>query len=252
MPRASGSITPTLWDIRTEAISGFLTNGANNLLLELPWNGQDCVSLVAATVSVPTASTPAGANLMLLATGLPTSVCVGLPVIQSFVVTNAGPAGAANVRFSYSLPANATLVTQHVSQGSCSLSNGVVFCQLGGIAASASVTIELTVLFGSEGTNSIQPSLQSDTPDPAPGDNSITLEIVALGPPTLVIERGASGVQLSWPALPAFDPFALEQATNLTFPILWLPVEASRQTDLGRYRVDLPMMDARFFRLRKP
>lgn len=251
VPRVTGSVTPTLWDIRTEDISSFMTNGSNNLLLELPWNGQDCVSLVAATVSVPAASAPAEADLM-LATTVPSSVCVGLAVVQSFLVTNAGPTAAANVRLGYTLPASATLVTLHVSQGSCSLSNGVVFCQLGNLEASAIVTIELTVLFGSEGTNSAKASLLSDTSDPAPNDNHITSEIVALGPPTLAIERGATGVQFSWPALQAFDPFGLEQATNLTFPIFWAPVEASRQTNLGRFRVVLPIMDARFFRLRKP
>jgi uncharacterized repeat protein (TIGR01451 family) len=252
VPRAGVGVGATLWDIRTEDISAFLTPGANNLALELPWNTQDCISLVAATVSVPTASTPSEANLMLLATGVPSSVCVGLQVVQSFTVTNTGPADAANVRLNYPLPPNAALVTQHVTQGTCSLSNGVVFCQLSNIAASASVTIELTVLFGSEGTNSIQASLQSDTSDPFPSDNSITLEIVASGPPALFIERSTSGLQLSWPALPAFELFALEQATNLTLPIFWASVEANRQTEPGRHRVDLPIMEARFFRLRKP
>jgi hypothetical protein len=49
-----------------------------------------------------------------------------------------------------------------------------------------------------------------------------------------------------------FDPFTLEQATNLTSPILWAPVEATRQTQQGRHRVDLQLGDAQFFRLRKP
>lgn len=253
VPRASfPGVGATLWDIRTEDISTFLTPGTNSLLLELPWNGSDCVSLVAATISVPAVSAPSEANLRLLATSIPLSVCVGLPVVQAFTVTNAGPADAANVRLNYALPPSVTLMTQHVSQGSCFLSNGVVLCHLGNIAAGSSVTIELTLLFGGEGTNSIQPNIQSDTPDPAPDDNSITLQMVASAPPTLLIERVSLGVRLSWPALPAFDPFNLEQATNLTSPIFWAPVEATRQTDLGHHHVDLPVVDVRFFRLRKP
>ena len=252
VPRAAIGVGATLWDIRTEDISSFLTPGTNNLLLALPWNGQDCISLVVATVSVPSVGAPLEANLMLMATSTQSTVCVGLPVVQSFAVTNAGPGDAANVRLNYALPASVTLVTQRVSQGSCSVSNGIVLCQLGNVAASANVTLELTLLFGGEGTNSIQPSVQSDTPDPAPTDNSITLQIVASPPPALLIERVSPGVQLSWPALPAFDPFTLEQATNLTSPIFWAPVEATRQTEQDRYRVDLPTTDARFFRLRKP
>jgi len=74
---------------------------------------------------------------------------------------------------------------------------------------------------------------------------------VLLPLPALGVSLSANAMSLSWPVW-ASD-WSLYAATNLTPPVLWIPVTNAVGTNSGQFNVSLPMASAaQFFRLSSP
>ncbi len=118
------------------------------------------------------------ANLAVSEGASANAVNVGTQVTYTISVKNNGPAQATNVMLSDTVPAGATIGSAQASQGTCSApANGVMSCALGTLAASASATVSFGATATSGGTLTNTASVSSDQFDPAPSDNSTSLDV---------------------------------------------------------------------------
>ncbi len=75
----------------------------------------------------------------------PDPVVLGGNVTYTLMAANAGPSPATGVTITDNLPTAATFVSATPSQGSCARSEGVLTCNLGTLAASASATVTVVM-----------------------------------------------------------------------------------------------------------
>src|SRR5262249_47928252 len=106
-------------------------------------------------------------------------------------VTNKGPSTAKNVSVSHALPPSAIYVTSSASQGSCSLSGGVVSCSLGDMPALSTATITVIVTPTATGTITSSASVASSQPDFDTSNTSATV-IPHVSPPTADLVVGVA------------------------------------------------------------
>ncbi len=114
------------------------------------------------------------ADLAVTATAAPNPVTVGSPLTYILTVHNNGPNAAANVLASDTLPADASLVSATTTQGSC-FGSFAIACNLGTVAAGASVKITIVVTPTQAGTAIDHANVSSSNPDPTPGNNDATV-----------------------------------------------------------------------------
>jgi uncharacterized repeat protein (TIGR01451 family) len=125
---------------------------------------------------------PAATDLSVHQSG-PVSPLVGSNATYFVTVSNAGPVSATNVVLADLLPEMATFVSAFPSQGSCSHTNGIVNCPLGGLGSNGVATVAVTVWVRSPGrlvnvTRVIGGAL-------APANDVITLTSTAVFGPVL-------------------------------------------------------------------
>jgi uncharacterized repeat protein (TIGR01451 family) len=80
-------------------------------------------------------------NDIALSATAPIDVLVGDPMAYQFIITNTGPSAASGVILTDVLSTNSSFLSALSSQGTCSVSNGVVTCDLGSLAASARANV---------------------------------------------------------------------------------------------------------------
>jgi uncharacterized repeat protein (TIGR01451 family) len=119
------------------------------------------------------------ADLKLTITDAPDPVAVRAELTYTVTVTNGGPAAATEVVLTDSLPADALFVSASATQGTCrrdgkSKRDGVVTCELGGLAAGGSTSVTIVVTPAKAGELSNTASVTAREPDPNPGDNRAT------------------------------------------------------------------------------
>jgi len=176
--------TATLTIVATVAADGGFTNTATVSAADQPDpNPANNSSSVQVT---PIAS----ADLSLVKTG-PASVIAGQQVAYSLAVTNSGPSDAADVSLDDPTPAGLTFVS-----ASAPCAAGFP-CDLGTVAAGATVTVRVTFGVPSSATGSIAntanvSSTTSDS-DPADNDSTVTTTVVAQAD-LLVIKTGPASV----------------------------------------------------------
>jgi uncharacterized repeat protein (TIGR01451 family) len=102
---------------------------------------------------------------------------VGLNFNYKPVITNTGDASATNVVLTDVLPALVTYTASTTSQGTCSyaLATHTVTCNLGTIATSATVNVQITVKPRDEGTLNNTASITGGQWDPATGNSSASV-----------------------------------------------------------------------------
>jgi uncharacterized repeat protein (TIGR01451 family)/fimbrial isopeptide formation D2 family protein len=117
----------------------------------------------------------------------------------TIAVRNDGPTAAEGVRVTDALPAGATFSGATPSQGTCSAAGGQVDCALGTVPSggSAQVTVVAGVDAGLTGrTLRNRATVGSDTPDPEPGNDASSVDVVVRpAPPTspdLAVSKVAS------------------------------------------------------------
>ncbi len=115
------------------------------------------------------------ADLSLAASVSPDQVETGGNLVYSIAVTNAGPSDATGLTLTDTLPAGAFIVSARVIGGDCSESNGVVTCDLDGLASGGAVVATITVRPEEKGTAANSISVSGRETDPDTANNSATL-----------------------------------------------------------------------------
>ena len=174
-------------------------------------------------------------------------VIVGSNVTFLLNVTNTGPSSATGVSLTNTLPPGLGFFSAISSQGNCASAGGVVTCALGALAsnASATVTLQATVLAAGVLTNSARWSAAETDLDPANNAasfvvNAFSYPAIFTPPASLTVTNGdpaafavaATGTALrfQW----QFENIDLPGATTASFTI------AVAQTNhAGSYRVRL-------------
>jgi uncharacterized repeat protein (TIGR01451 family) len=123
------------------------------------------------------------ADMMITKTASTAVVVPGQTFDYTLVVVNNGPATATNVVVTDTLPAAFSLISATSTQGTCS-GTTTVTCTVGTMLNGASVTITLHGTAASNGSLSNTATVSATETDPAPANNSstINLQFVAGGP----------------------------------------------------------------------
>ena len=107
-----------------------------------------------------------------------------VPFFYALGVTNNGPSPATLVTVTDTLPSNVSFVSATLSQGSCNATGQTVTCNLGTVAASQTVAIDLGVSVGSAAAGtapSNTASVSSPTPDPNPSGATSASSTIGVG-----------------------------------------------------------------------
>ncbi|OYO17574.1 hypothetical protein CGZ94_01350 [Enemella evansiae] len=139
------------------------------------------------------------ADLQVVKTVLTNPVVAGQQVRFSIKITNNGPSDAANVTLNDPSTTGLTFVSSTTSQGSCS-GTGTVTCQIGTIAAGASVTVTTTYLVAADRqaamTNTA--TATSDTADPNQGNNTGSVTVTPTTSADLQLSKTQSPAQFNY------------------------------------------------------
>lgn len=263
-PRSTGGAgNGSLWDIRNEDITSFLTPGTNTLHLTSPF-ANDCLSLVAITLSLPAGAALPVADLSIrqhvttaTATNPPTAVVSNDPVvIFTFTVTNAGSFAAEGVRVTNLFGAGVSVDAASVSQGSLAIRSDDAVAALGTLNPGTIATITLSVRYPRVGYFVNHASVSADTHDPRADADPATgqfvsqeIQVLSIGTtprPKLTIQSAVAGqYAISWS--PATPGFTLQSSDSLSPPI-WTNAPSGTNNP-----VTIPAtLPAKFYRLFKP
>ena len=113
------------------------------------------------------------ADLEIVKTDNASPVTAGTPLTYTLLVTNHGPSDAAGVIVSDPLPTGTTFVSATSSQGTFSVSNGVVTANVGNVPNNGTATVFITVLVAPSLTSELSntATVTGTTPDPDPRNN---------------------------------------------------------------------------------
>jgi uncharacterized repeat protein (TIGR01451 family) len=114
------------------------------------------------------------ADLSVSLTG-PGTANEGDTVTYNITVTNAGPSGASAVTLTDTLPSLLSYKSATSSQGTFSVTGGMVTFSLGAIASGGNATASVTAQALEDGTGSDTASVSSTSPDPTTADNSASV-----------------------------------------------------------------------------
>jgi uncharacterized repeat protein (TIGR01451 family) len=198
----SGSMGGQAVSVNSNAPTAFELAGAptsaGETLLATVTDPQGNTSTFSPSFTVQTGA----ADVSVTAVGVPTSILVGQTITYTFVITNHGPTLATGMGFFDTLPSGVTLVSAAVTPpplpGRSNSGDQFVLATIGDLAASASVTVTITVLPKGVGptTNKINVALAEN--DPNVSNNALTsnvnvqpraadVSVTALGVPTSII-----------------------------------------------------------------
>ena len=161
------------------SLAGPATNIASLLVDEVDFNGTDNVR------TVITATVPYAGLTLSVAPAAPSTMLEGTNT-YTLRVTNSGPSSP-TVALSNALPKESRLLSVVPSQGSCSVTGGVVFCDFGALPRNTSAAVDFTVLWVAAGTFTNQAGISSDVLDLAPGDNALEFTTAVAAPAAKVL-----------------------------------------------------------------
>jgi uncharacterized repeat protein (TIGR01451 family) len=124
-----------------------------------------------ATVNGTVVNNNPNADLSVTVSG-PASANEGDTVTYTITLTNAGPSAASGVTLTDTLPAVLSYKSSTTSQGTFTVSGGVVTFSVGAVAAGGTVTATVTAQAVEDGSASDTASVSSSSPDPNTGNNS--------------------------------------------------------------------------------
>ena len=146
------------------------------------------------------------ANLSITKTESADPVTRNTPFTYTLTVRNAGPSAATGVIVSDVLPSGMTASAAISTSGTCGIEGESVSCKVGGIAASETATITLTVTAATAGLNTNIAAVSGDQDDPDTLNNIATettmvQALAACAAPTVsgptVYPAGATGFTLA-------------------------------------------------------
>lgn len=217
---ANGTATFTLIGTLDAAATGSLVNTAS---VTVPPGVTD--PSAANNSATDTDTLVPQADLALVLTDSPDPVGQGGTLTYQAQVTNSGPSLSPGMSVIHALPAAVTFLTSTPGAPTCSHAGGVVTCQLGALAPSASTTLTVQVAVDPTaiGPLSSTATVTGDAPDPVPGNDADTEETSVLieapegelnhGTRILADLAGAGGV-------PDFDLYRIRQAPYASYEIL--------------------------------
>jgi uncharacterized repeat protein (TIGR01451 family) len=175
-----------------------------------------------ATVTGSIVNTNPNADLAVSLSG-PASANEGDTVTYNITVSNAGPSNAAAVTLTNTLPSILSFKSATTSQGTFSVSGGVVTFSLGTVAASSSVTASVTAQAIEDGSVSDTASVSSSTPDPNTANNSASAA-TAFAEPAISVSgsiRTRSTTLTNFQTATFTHASAVEPASAFTATIDW-------------------------------
>lgn len=107
---------------------------------------------------------------------------IGGQVTFTATVTNNGTSDATGTVLTAQIPTSIVAGSAQASQGSCTVSNGQLDCQLGVLANGASATVTVTATVNAIGFASTQFNAAATETDPDAANNSATANITVVGP----------------------------------------------------------------------
>jgi len=125
-----------------------------------------------ATALTTVGAAPGSVDLSVTMTDSPDPATAGAPLTYAVTVSNNSASASSNVTLSDALPAGVSFVSATASQGVCAESAGVVNCNLGAMAGSASATASIVVQTSAAGNVSNSVTVSATEPDPNPANNS--------------------------------------------------------------------------------
>ncbi|OYN96869.1 hypothetical protein CGZ96_11275 [Enemella evansiae] len=139
------------------------------------------------------------ADLQVTKTSLTNPVVAGQQARFSIRIVNNGPSDATNVTLTDPTPAGTTFLSANTSQGTCT-GTGTVSCQIGTIAAGASVTVTLayTVDPGRQTAITNTATATSDTSDPNQGNNTGSVTVTPTASADLQISKTQTPQQFNY------------------------------------------------------
>jgi uncharacterized repeat protein (TIGR01451 family) len=118
-------------------------------------------------------------------------VLVGSNLTYTMTVTNNGPALATNTTVTDPLPSGVTFVSTQASQGTASVSGGVLTANLGDLATGSTVTVQLVVQPTAVGTLANTASVKADQADPVSRNNTAMINTTVN--PAISADLGLAG-----------------------------------------------------------
>jgi uncharacterized repeat protein (TIGR01451 family) len=151
--------------------------------------GTASTTIAGTGTAVPTGVPTNSADMSLTKVGAPNPVNVGSNLTYTYTIVNNGPGVATGVVMSDFVQAGLTFVSATATQGTCTLSNNVLTCNVGTMNPGAVVTVTNVVqpqasLAGSTITNTA--SVAAQQPDPNPANNTATATVQVAGAGTVV------------------------------------------------------------------
>jgi uncharacterized repeat protein (TIGR01451 family) len=136
-------------------------------------------------------------DLAITKSGSPATQIVGTGNITwTMVVTNNGPSTATGVKVSDPMPAGNTYVSSTTTQGTCT-GGAILNCDIGTMAAGATVTITLVTTPSAAGTQTNTAVVSGDRPETNVANNTATATVqitdVILPPPCVAVSRITPG-----------------------------------------------------------
>jgi len=198
------------------------------------------------TLNIQIGSPVAGAADVGVAAVAPANVESGAPISYVVTVANYGPATATGVVLSDTLPANFTLNSVTVSQGSFSTGPGSVTANLGTLNSGASATITITGSGTGPSTLTNRLTVTAAQNDPNLANNSAS-PVTVVAAPLLSIRRSGPDAVITWLASAGYS---LESSATVTGPFSGAGLTVT--TVNGTNQVTVPAVGTKFYRLRKP
>jgi uncharacterized repeat protein (TIGR01451 family) len=175
-------------------------NGANKVSLDVVGHDADWNPTAVIEVPTPTPTpTPAiEADVEVTATVSNSNVTIGSGVTFTITARNLGGDDATGVVLTSPFPTTLTLLNVQASQGSCSVANDQLDCQLGSIAANAQVLITLNANVNTIGFASIAPAVSAIENDPDTTNNSTSVGVTGVGPCAAPLTTTYEVVRSQW------------------------------------------------------
>lgn len=171
----------------TSAVVTGLTNGTTYTFTVHATNSKGAGPESAPSNAV-TPTRPLGATDMSIGITGPASINAGGNAVYTLTASNLGPSFAPQITVIDFIPAGATFASGTPSQGACVLLGSQFQCNLGSVVSGGSATVTVTLNVTSNITNTATVNANdaagNPVPDPAPANNTFSLNTALAQPPT--------------------------------------------------------------------